>query len=228
MSFSLGTARAKPGRLTYGAYDLVAHPTGGMDRIPVVLAQGDSRGPVFWMTAGIHGPEHAGLQVLHLLLTRDLVKELYGTLVCLPALNPAGLRTMTRQAYYHDGDPNRLFPDGKPKRKLDPDMEPPSSLELAYTRLFAEIKATADYMIDLHNAWTNSISFVFRDRVFYRDDGPAAPPAPPPKNWTRGWPRCARPMGIRLSTRWAWIATCRRNCTVPPPPPPSTWPTSPP
>jgi hypothetical protein len=174
MSFSLGTARAKPGRLTYGAYDLVAHPTGGMDRIPVVLAQGDSRGPVFWMTAGIHGPEHAGLQVLHLLLTRDLVKELYGTLVCLPALNPAGLRTMTRQAYYHDGDPNRLFPDGKPKRKLDPDMEPPSSLELAYTRLFAEIKATADYMIDLHNAWTNSISFVFRDRVFYRDDGPAA------------------------------------------------------
>lgn len=174
MSLSLGTAKAKPGRIAYGAYDLVAHPTGGMDRLPVVIAQGDPKGPVFWITAGIHGPEHAGLQVLHQLITRELVGQLHGTLIAIPALNPAGLRTTQRQAYYHDGDPNRLFPDGKPRRKLDPDMDPPSSLEQAYTRLFAEIKDTADYMIDLHNAWTNSVSFVFRDRVFYRDDGQAA------------------------------------------------------
>ena len=174
MPLSLGAAKAKPGRITYGTYDLVAHPTGGGDRLPVVIAQGDPTGPVFWLTAGIHGPEHAGLQVLHQLITRDLVKQLHGTIIAIPALNPAGLRTMQRQAYYHDGDPNRLFPDGKPRRKPDPDMDPPSSLEQAYTRLFAEIKNTADYMIDLHNAWTNSVSFVFRDRIFYRDDGPAA------------------------------------------------------
>ncbi len=174
MPLSLGTARARPGRITYGAYDLVAHPTGGEDRLPVVVAQGDPTGPVFWITAGIHGPEHAGLQVLHQLITRDLARQLHGTIIAIPALNPAGLRTMQRQAYYHDGDPNRLFPDGKPRRRLDPDMDPPSSLEQAYTRLFAEIKNTADYMIDLHNAWTGSVSFVFRDRVFYRDDGRAA------------------------------------------------------
>jgi hypothetical protein len=173
MPLSLGTAKASPGRIRYGAYDLVEHPTGGMDRLPVVLAQGDPRGPVFWLTAGIHGPEHAGLLVIHQLVTRDLVKNLHGTIVALPALNPAGLRTMQRQAYYHDGDPNRLFPDGKPVRKPDPDEDPPSSLERAYTRLFGEIRATADFMIDLHNAWTGSVSFVFRDRVFYRDDGPA-------------------------------------------------------
>ena len=170
MPLSLGTAKASPGRLSYGTYDLVAHPTGGMDRLPVVIAQGDPRGPVFWITAGIHGPEHAGLQVLHQLITRELAKQLHGTIVAIPVLNPAGLRTMQRQAYYYDGDPNRLFPDGKLKRKLDPDMDPPSSLEAAYTRLFAEIKNTADYMIDLHNAWTGSVSFVFRDRVFYRND----------------------------------------------------------
>jgi predicted deacylase len=174
MPLSLGTAKAKPGRIAYGACDLIAHPTGGMDRLPVVIAQGDPGGPVFWITAGIHGPEHAGLQVLHLLITRELVKQLHGTIIAIPALNPAGLRTMQRQAYYYDGDPNRLFPDGKPRRRPDPDADPPSSLEQAYTRLFGEIRSTADYMIDLHNAWTNSVSFVFRDRVFYRDDGPAA------------------------------------------------------
>jgi uncharacterized protein len=173
MPLSLGTAKAKPGHITYGTYDLVAHPTGGMDRLPVVVTQGDPTGPVFWVTAGIHGPEHAGLQVLHQLITRDLARQLHGTIIAIPALNPAGLRTMQRQAYYHEGDPNRLFPDGKTRRRLDPDMDPPSSLEQAYTRLFAEIQNTADYMIDLHNAWTASVSFVFRDRVFYRADGPA-------------------------------------------------------
>jgi len=30
--------------------------------------------------------------------------------------------------------------------------------------------ATADYLIDYHNAWTGSISFSFRDRVLYQAD----------------------------------------------------------
>src|SRR5262245_46717271 len=153
MPLSLGTAKASPGKLTYGTFDLVEHPTGGVDQLPVVIAQGNPRGPVFWLTAGIPGNEHAGLQVLHLLVTPELARQLHGTIVCIPALNPAGLRTMQRQAYYHRGDPNRLFPDGKP-RSTDPDMDPPSALELAYGRLFDEIRQTADFWIDLHNAWT--------------------------------------------------------------------------
>lgn len=173
MAFSLGTARAVAGQIKYGVYDLVAHPTGGVDQIPVVIAQGEARGPVFWLTAGIHGPEHAGLHVIHELVNRKLVKSLRGTLVAIPALNPAGLRTMKREAYYHHGDPNRLFPEAKPLPESDPDVDPPSPLELAYTRLFEEIKGTADFMIDLHNAWTNSLSLIFRDRVYYRNDGTA-------------------------------------------------------
>ncbi|MFM8581421.1 MAG: succinylglutamate desuccinylase/aspartoacylase family protein [Planctomycetaceae bacterium] len=175
MPLQLGTAKAQPGKLTYGTWDLVEHPTGGKDQLPVVLAQGSAKGPVFWLTAGIHGNEHAGLQALHLLVTRSLVNKLRGTIVCLPALNPAGLRTMRREAYYHPGDPNRLFPDQRPRDLQDPDSDPPSVLELAYSRLFAEMRQTANYWIDLHNTWTGSISMVYRDRVYYRDDGtPAA------------------------------------------------------
>jgi uncharacterized protein len=175
MSLSIGTAQAKPGRITYGVYDLVDHPTGGHDQLPVILVQGDPAGPVFWLTAGIHGVEHAGLQVIHQLVTPALAKALHGTLVAVPALNPAGLRTQQREAYYHDGDPNRTFPDGRPAPDVpDPDADPPSPLEAAYTRLFADIRATGQYMIDLHNAGTNSVSFVFRDRVFYRNDGAPA------------------------------------------------------
>lgn len=173
MPLTLGTARAKPGRITYGTFDLVEHPTGGWDRLPVILAQGDPRGPVFWVTASIHGPEHSGIQVVHQLVTRELAKNLHGTVVAIPTLNPAGVRTAKRAPYYLDGDPNRLFPDGRPARSPDPDDDPPSALEHAYRRLFAEIKASADYMVDLHN-WGGSISFVFRDTVFYRADRSAA------------------------------------------------------
>lgn len=171
MSITLGTAIARPGEITYGEFDLVEHPLGGCDRLPIILAQGRQDGPTFWLTAGIHGPEHTGIHVIHRLLTPGLVRDLRGTIVAIPALNPAGLRTMQRQAYYYDGDPNRLFPDGKPQKPPDPDKEPPSALETAYTRLFEQISRTASCYFDLHCASTNSVSFVFRDRVFYRQDG---------------------------------------------------------
>lgn len=174
MPLTLGSAKAAPGKITYGSFDLVEHPTGGKDELPIVIAQGNSRGPVFWMTAGIHGNEHTGIQSLHQLISRELVRHLHGTIVCIPALNPAGLRTMKRHAYYHHGDPNRLFPDGKSERSHDPDLDPPTALEQAYGRLFQEIRSTADYWIDLHNTWTGSVSMVYRDRVLYRDDGTAA------------------------------------------------------
>ncbi|MGQ0637466.1 MAG: succinylglutamate desuccinylase/aspartoacylase family protein [Planctomycetaceae bacterium] len=171
MPVTLGTARAAAGRVVYGTYDLVGHPTGGADQLPVVLAQGNPRGPVFWMTAGIHGNEHSGINALHVLVTRELAKKLHGTIICIPALNPSALRTMRREAYYHRGDPNRLFPDGKPARPPRPDSDPPSVLEQAYGRLFAEVQATADYWVDLHNTWIGSVSMIYRDRVYYRAEG---------------------------------------------------------
>ena len=171
MPIQIGTAKAAPGRIKYGSYDLVTHPVGGADTMPVILAQGDPGGPVLWVLAGIHGPEHTGLQVIHRTITRDLVRNLHGTVIALPALNPAGLRTMKRQAYYHNGDPNRLWPDGKPQAPQGPDDDPPSSLEQAYGRVFDDIRQIGGYAVDLHNAWIGSVSFVFRDRVFYRNDG---------------------------------------------------------
>lgn len=173
MSFTLGTAQAQCGEITYGEFPLVQHPVGGADALPVILAQGQHDGPTFWLTAGIHGIEHAGTQVIHRLITSELLADLRGTLVAIPALNPAGLRTLQRRAYYHDGDPNRLFPDGRPP-KDDPDKAPPSALELAYGRLFEEIKHSAAYFFDLHCISIGSLSFAFRDRVLYPKGDEAA------------------------------------------------------
>lgn len=174
MAISLGNVKAAPGRIKYGTYLLLEHPVGGREEMPVIIAQGEPKGPVFWITAGIHGPEHAGIQVIHQLITRELVKSLHGTVIAIPALNPAGVRTNQRQPYYVDDDPNRLWPDGKPEPEPDPEAEPPSPLERAYVRLFEEMRGNAGLMVDLHNYSINSVSFVFRDRVFFRNDGKAA------------------------------------------------------
>jgi uncharacterized protein len=171
VSFSLGTASARPGTIQYGRWDAFPFPTGHTEFLPVIIAQGKEDGPCIWLTAGIHGPEHAGPLVLYRLITEELVDRLRGTIVALPALCPPGLRTMAYVPYHLSENPNRLWPDGRPQQvETDPDKSPPSPQEKAYARLFEEVRSTADYLIDYHNAMTGSISFVFRDRVLYQDN----------------------------------------------------------
>ncbi len=169
-TIALGTATAVAGTIQYGQWEALSHPTGHVEFLPAIIAQGREDGPCLWLTAGIHGPEHAGPLVIYRLITQELVDQMRGTIVAIPALNPAGLRTMKRKPYHAPKDPNRLWPDGKPEKPLDPDKDPPSSLETAYKQLFEEMVTTADYLIDYHNAWIGSIPFAFRDRVLYRAD----------------------------------------------------------
>ncbi|MBN1666746.1 MAG: succinylglutamate desuccinylase/aspartoacylase family protein [Anaerolineales bacterium] len=168
ISLTIGTAQAQPGTLQYGRWEALKHPTGHDEFLPVIIAQGQQDGPCIWLTAGIHGNEHSGPLVLYELLTPDLVAELSGTIVAIPALSPAGLRTESRAPYHAPSDPNRMWPDGKPEKTPDLEKKQPSSLEQAYARLFDEILQTADYLIDFHNTWPHSMPFAFQDRVLYR------------------------------------------------------------
>jgi predicted deacylase len=166
----LGITPPEPGKIKYGQWEAFHHPTGNSEFLPVIIAKGQYDGPCFWLTAGIHGPEHGGPVVIYRLLTQELMKALHGTIIAIPALNPIGLRTMQRQPQPIPTDPNRLWPDGKPRPTYDPDRDPPSSVEMAFQRLFEEIIRTADFMIDYHNSWTGSLSFAFQDRILYKDD----------------------------------------------------------
>ncbi len=171
----LGTAVSQPGTLQYGQWSALTHPTGHDEFLPVIIAQGHEDGPCIWLTAGIHGTEHAGPWVLYELLNHALVDGLKGTIVAIPSLCPVGARVQKYTPYIVEKNPNRLWPDGKPQpEKPDPEKRPSTSLEQAYARLFTHIQETADYLIDYHNAWTGSISFAFRDRVLYRADENAA------------------------------------------------------
>lgn len=167
---TIGTAVARPGRIVTGWLQGPDLPTGGQDRFPVILAQGkDANGPVFWVTAGIHGGEHTGLIVAQRLATPELVAELRGTLVIVPTLNPAGLRTRERAPYYYSGDPNRLFPEPPGWETMHSSEDTPSSLERAYRYVYQTIaESNAIGLLDLHNAQIGSLPLTFRDPVFYQ------------------------------------------------------------
>jgi uncharacterized protein len=168
MRLEIGTARAESGKIVYGSLEAVELPSGGFDHFPIIIAQGKESGPVFWITAGIHGNEYTGIPVIHQLITPELVKRLRGTIVAVPTLNPSGLRSITRSNYYLGGlDPNRLFP-APPSKQPTPSDEPPSAMEEAYQRLFEQIRQTANYLIDFHNYSIGALTFAFRDPIYYR------------------------------------------------------------
>lgn len=165
----IGTARSQPGQIVYGTFDAVPLPTGGVDALPIIIAQGKrAQRPTLWLTANIHGGEYNGLAAIHRLLTPELVAHLSGTVIAIPTLNPAGLRIGERSPYYLYGrDPNRSFPHFSEPRGSN--QRPRSALEIAYSALFEHIAATADFLLDLHDYGISSIPFIFRDPVFYED-----------------------------------------------------------
>lgn len=170
MPLTIGTATARPGELVYGELPVLDLPTGGSERLPVIIAQGrgGDDGPTLWLTANIHGPELAGLPVIHRVVTADLAARLTGTVVAIPSLSPAGLRTMERVPYYSQTDPNRLWPARRPDRA--PGATPPSPYEQIVERVFGLIAARCDLAIDLHNSSIRSVPFTIVDRVLYRGE----------------------------------------------------------
>lgn len=164
----LGTAVSQPGTIQTGRWEIFTHPTGLVEWLPIIIAQGREPGPTFWLTAGIHGPEHSGPHILYRLLTDELVAQLHGTIIAIPALTPSGLRTGSYVPYHEPKNPNRYWPDGRNKPHEDVEKRPPTILEKGFAELFTHILNTADYLIDYHNAGIGSLPFVFRDRVLYK------------------------------------------------------------
>ncbi len=165
----IGNIRSEPGTIKYGFIDVMPLPTGTVDRIPVVIAQGKIDGPTFFLTANIHGNELTGVAVLHELVTEDLVTELKGTIVSIPTLNPTALRLNRRHPEYQDEDPNRQFPEGrfaKPDED-DEDKKYPKPYEQVATLLFSYFERYADYHLDIHNHSLRSVPYSILDRVFY-------------------------------------------------------------
>ena len=161
----IGTAAARPGEQASGHVEATELPTGGAERIPVVVADGVEDGPTLWVVGAMHADETTSLAVAQDFADWLRPEDLAGRVVCVPNANPAGLRRNARTSYYHDDDPNRYFPaddaDGS---------RPPRVQELIDERLFDRLADSADAVVDLHTSWVGSASYAIRPRVAYGPD----------------------------------------------------------
>ncbi|KYH24308.1 succinylglutamate desuccinylase / aspartoacylase family protein [Halalkalicoccus paucihalophilus] len=158
----LGTAESEPGEISTGYFSVTELPTGQPEQVPVILADGEEPGPTVWVTGTIHGDEPTGMAAVHEFVTLIRDEPLRGTVVCVPVMNPSGLRTNTRTSYYHGDDPNRHF-----GVESESGETPPSVQQLICERVYEEIKTSADAVISLHTSWVATYPYTIRPRVSY-------------------------------------------------------------
>ncbi|MDS0293804.1 succinylglutamate desuccinylase/aspartoacylase family protein [Halogeometricum luteum] len=160
----VGTAESEPGGTATGHLSVAELPTGGTERLPVVVVEGEEPGPTAWATGAIHGDEPTGTAAIHEFLDRIREEPLRGTVVCVPVTNPAGVRTNSRTSYYHGDDPNRLF--GR-EGEGGGGGTPPRVQQVICERLYEEIRADADAVVSLHTSWVATHPYTIRPRVGY-------------------------------------------------------------
>ena len=110
-------------------------------RIPVLVARGRKDGPIFGLTAAIHGNELNGIPVIHRLIRSLDLSRLRGCVVGVPVLNVPGLLIQQRQFNDHR-DLNHLFP-GKPDGHAS---------QIYVHRILERIIKPLSVLVDLHTA----------------------------------------------------------------------------
>lgn len=150
------SAPAFPGSLLVDELDVSSLPKGAVSRLrlalvhdglgrpvrlPVLVAVGKRPGPVFGITAALHGNELNGMPVIHQLFDKLDVNALSGTVVGVVAVNiPAILN--------HE----RKFADGTDLNHIMPGRADGNAPSTYAFRLIDRVIKHFDYLADLHTA----------------------------------------------------------------------------
>lgn len=107
--------------------------------IPIIIERSKKPGPVVLITAGIHGDEINGVEVVRQIISKEINKPARGTIICIPVINVFGFLSMSRE--FPDGrDLNRVFPGSKN-----------GSLASRFAYQFVQkILPIADFCMDFH------------------------------------------------------------------------------
>jgi predicted deacylase len=149
-TLQIGTAVSDEVGIARGSLRVADMPDGRPMQIPVLIGRGVGPGPTLWLHACVHGNEACGAFAVHRLFRELDPRRLSGTLIALPILNITAFRARQRMSPFEGfagGDLNRCFP-GKPDGTLTEQMA---------HAIYAELRAHANYFVDLHTAMTADV-----------------------------------------------------------------------
>jgi len=114
------------------------HTTTKLD-IPIIIERSKTDGPVVLFSAGIHGDEINGVEIVRQLITQKINKPKIGTIICIPIVNMFGFVNKSRD-----------FPDGRDLNRVFPGSKKGSLASRFAHYIIEEIMPLVDYCIDFH------------------------------------------------------------------------------
>jgi predicted deacylase len=128
-----------PGKSYQLSIDIARLHTRTKIEVPVIISRAKKDGPCVLISAGIHGNEVNGVEIVRQLIANKYNIPDIGMIICVPVLNVFGFIIKTRE--FPDGrDLNRVFPGTKTGTLAS---------QLAYV-FMNELVSIADYCIDYH------------------------------------------------------------------------------
>ena len=107
--------------------------------IPIIIERSKTPGPTILFSAGIHGDEINGVDIVRQLIARRINRPKRGTIICMPILNIFGFLNS-----------KRAFPDGRDLNRVFPGSSNGSLASRVAHRLMHEIIPDVDLIIDFH------------------------------------------------------------------------------
>ena len=107
--------------------------------VPVFVERSNYEGPTVLFTAGIHGDEVNGVEIVRQLVSKGINKPKIGSTICIPIINIFGFLQKLRD-----------FPDGRDLNRSFPGSKSGSLAAQVAFKLMNEIVPHADYCIDFH------------------------------------------------------------------------------
>lgn len=108
-------------------------------KIPIIVERAKVDGPVVLFTAGLHGDEINGIEIVRQLIVKKINKPKIGTIICIPVINVFGFVNKTRE-----------FPDGRDLNRVFPGSKNGSLASRFAYYLLKEIIPNIDYCVDFH------------------------------------------------------------------------------
>jgi len=127
--------------------NLVEDGMGTPIKIPLIIAKGNSEGPIFGVTAAVHGNELNGIPVIQRLFNEIDPKNLKGTVIGVPIVNvPSYLQK------------KRRFIDGVDLNHIMPGKEDGTVSQVYAWRVVNKLVRHFNYLLDLHTASNGRIN----------------------------------------------------------------------
>ena len=129
----------KPGESCEANFDVAKLHTASTIDVPVIIERSKKPGPTVLFTAGIHGDEVNGVEIVRQIIAKGINKPKCGTIICIPIINIFGFINMKRE-----------FPDGRDLNRVFPGIKNGSLASRVANKLVNEVVSQVDFVVDFH------------------------------------------------------------------------------